>query len=89
MANQLKAKFKCESVLHLPTYDRTLEGYVPGGAKQVELSAVCGSGEDNQFSEATPSGKITMMVSAPGAKDFIQEGKKYYVYFEECEDQKG
>lgn len=88
--NQLKAKFRCEAVKLLPTYDNTLKGYVPGGAKEVEMTAVCGkSQEDNQFSEATPFGKITMQVSAPGAKDFIQEGKKYYIYFEECEDQQG
>ena len=70
---------------------RKKQHYVPGGAQTVKLNAVYGgstNAEDNQFSEATPSGEITMTVSAEAAKGFIQEGKKYYVYFEECENQK-
>lgn len=90
MSNKLKAKFSCDSVTHLAKYDSEKKHYVPGGSQLVKLSAVYGgdkNDEDNQFSEATPSGTIEMMVSAEDAKGFIQEGKKYYVSFEECADQ--
>jgi hypothetical protein len=90
MRNQLKAKFQCQEVTNFPTYDNELKSYVPGGDQKVRLTAVyagINNIEDNQFSAATPSGEITMQVSASSAKDFIQPGKKYYVYFEECENQ--
>ena len=88
MNNQLKAKFECATVMRHAKYNSEKKHYEPGGQHHVVLNAVCGkTGEDNQFSEATPFGKIEMTVSAETAKGFIQEGKKYYVYFEECEDQ--
>lgn len=42
--------------------------------------------EDNQYSQATPSGQITMLVSNPSAKDFFQAGNKYYLDFTKVEE---
>jgi hypothetical protein len=78
--NKMRAKFQTQSVTDF--------GY---GSKQVKLCAVYAiseerNKEDNQFSKATPSGTIEMMISAEGALDFIKPGKKYYVDFTEAED---
>jgi len=74
----MRAKFQTNSVTDF--------GY---GSKEVKLSAVYAMSEeknkeDNQFSKATPSGEIRMMISNPAALDFIQPGKKYYVDFTEA-----
>lgn len=42
--------------------------------------------EDNQFSEATPSGQLTMTISNPTAKGFLQEGMSYYLDFTQAPD---
>lgn len=78
--NKMRSKFQTQSVTDF--------GY---GSKQVKLCAVYAiseerNKEDNQFSKATPSGTIEMMISAEGALDFIKPGKKYYVDFTEAED---
>lgn len=75
MSRKLRAKFQTGSITDF--------GY---GSKQFKLSAVYSNnpGEDNQFSQATPSGTIEMMVSNPDAMDFFQHGKKYYVDFTEA-----
>ncbi len=81
---QVKSKFICDSVNHLAYGHRTTS------AKQAKLSAVYAgdkNAEDNQFSNATPCGAIDITVTNPDTMDFIQPGKKYYVYFEECENQ--
>ncbi len=78
MSRSIRAKFKAEEV--------TDYGY---GSKRVKLSAVYShdrNSEDNQFSNATPSGQIEMMVTNPDALDFIQPGKKYYVDFSPADD---
>lgn len=79
MADKLRAKFKVDSMTDF--------GY---GSKQVKMSTVYSNTrgtEDNQFSQATPSGSLEMMVSAPGAQDFLKPGVKYILTFEEAEDQ--
>lgn len=80
LKNKMRAKFQTQSVTDF--------GY---GSKQVKLNAVYAiseerNKEDNQFSKATPSGSIEMMISNPNALDFIKPGKKYYVDFTEAED---
>lgn len=78
MSKTVRAKFKVDEV--------TDYGY---GAKRVKLSAVYShdrNSEDNQFSQATPSGSIEMMVTNPNALEFIQPGKSYYVDFSEAEN---
>jgi len=75
----MRAKFIVNSVTDF--------GY---GSKQVKMSAVYSSTrgkEDNQFSEATPSGSLEMMITAKGAQDFLKAGKKYILTFEEAEHQ--
>lgn len=60
-------------------------------SKEVELMAVYSNEkntEDNQFSQATPSGTLKMMVTAEGAQKFFTPGKSYYLDFQECEEEK-
>ena len=73
----VRAKFHCNSVQS--------DEY----GELVKLSAVYGNDdkdneENNQFAEATPSGDLEMMISNPGAKGFIKEGKSYYLDFTEA-----
>ena len=78
MSKTVRAKFKVDEV--------TDYGY---GAKRVKLSAVYShdrNNEDNQFSQATPSGSIEMMVTNPDSLEFLQPGKPYYVDFSEAEN---
>lgn len=78
MSRQIKSKFSCVSV--------TETAYATKEAKlQAQYSAT--NPEDNQFAKSTPSGSIDISISNPDAMDFIKPGKKYYVYFEECENQ--
>jgi len=78
MARTIRAKFSCHSVKD--------EDY----GEVVNLSAVYGNDdkdneENNQFSEATPSGSHEMVISNPSAKGFFKEGKDYYLDFSEAE----
>lgn len=76
----MRAKFRCDEV--------TNYGY--GGHQRAKMNAVYSSTrntEDNQFSEATPSGSLEMMISAKGAIDFLKPGVKYILTFTEAEDQ--
>lgn len=71
----MRAKFNCTKV--------TTEPY----GEEVELWAVYSgdsNSEDNEFSQATPAGHITMTVSNPTAFGFLQEGKSYYLDFSEA-----
>ena len=79
MSKSVRAKFNVSFVTDYGTY------------KKVELNAVYShdrNSEDNQFSSATPSGKLEMMVSNPDAADFLKPGKSYYLDFTECPEQK-
>lgn len=54
--------------------------------EHVLLQAVYGSDEkdneeNNQFSESTPSGRLEMQISNPGAKGFFEPEKEYYLDF--------
>lgn len=80
MSNSLRAKFRCDEV--------TNYGY--GGHQKVKMNTVYSSTrgtEDNQFSEATPSGSLEMMISAKGAIGWLKPGVKYILTFTEAEDQ--
>lgn len=75
----IRAKFSCWEV----TTDEWDSEYIT-------LSAVYGTDEkdneeNNQFSEATPSGNLTMQISNPSAKGFFIEGKDYYLDFTQAE----
>ena len=64
-----KAKFQCQSVKD--------NGYT----KEVELQAVYGTGnpEDNEFSKATPSGRLVMTISNPVLNEFFIPTQNYYL----------
>lgn len=68
----MRAKFNCTKVVDTSYGQEVSLWAVYGGEK---------NSEDNQFSQATPSGQITMVVSNPNAKGFLQEGKQYYLDF--------
>lgn len=60
--------------------------------KRVKLNTVYSHNkntEDNQFSNATPSGDCQQMISNPSeeVQAFFKPGVKYYATWEECEDQ--
>ena len=74
----LRAKFSCNSV--------EADEY----GEMVKLSAVYGNDdkdneENNQFSEATPSGEHEMYISNPNAKGFFEVGESYYLDFTKAE----
>jgi hypothetical protein len=80
---QVKTKFKCDTVSSHAWGGKTVT------AKVAELNTVyTNNPEDNLFSAATPSGSIKITVTNPLTMDFLQPGKNYYVYFEECPDQR-
>ena len=77
----VRAKFLC-----------TLVKYNGYGGKDVTLHAVYGTddadnSENNQFSQATPSGTVTMTIDNPDAKGFFKEGTSYYLDFQKSPDQ--
>ena len=69
---KMRAKFHCDSV-----------NPETGMARMTAVYAAEGNEENNQFSEATPFGSLEMQVSNPGAKDFLKQGKEYYLDFSE------
>ena len=71
----MRAKFRVEHVIHY------------SGARNVKLSAVHGgSPENNQFSQASPSGSLEMHINNPAAFDFLEPGKSYYLDFTPAPD---
>lgn len=73
----MRAKFK---VTKVTTFE--------GGSQEVNLHAVYSgdkNSEDNQFSQATPSGQLTMHISNPAAIGFLEVGKSYYLDFTPAE----
>ena len=71
----MRAKLTVESVKHVRW------------GREVELHAVAGGNkEDNDFCLATPSAKLTMLVSNPAAQDFLQLGMSYYLDFTPAPD---
>ena len=82
----MRAKFICESVTNRNSYGNKYQ--------TVQLNAVYATvkkgdseepdTENNQFSVATPSGKVEMTISNPKAIDFFEPGKSYYLDFTEA-----
>lgn len=69
-----RAKFKCQSVTRTKSGTKEYQ--------EVKLSAVYGgdkNSEDNQFSEATPSGTLIMVISNPAVLGFFEPDKNYYL----------
>ena len=69
---KVKAKFRCNSITDF------------GFSKSVKFSAIYGKeGENADFSKATPSGQIEMMIdNETKAADLFQPQKDYYLTFE-------
>lgn len=79
MSKQLKCKFSANSVTNFG-----------GGSQEVKLAAVYDSlnnEENNQFSQATPSGSLEMYIDNPSAIGFIKPGRDYFLYIEEAPEQ--
>lgn len=74
MKAQMRAKFKCDSVMHFI------------GAKEAALSVVLTGSEENKiFSKYTPSGKLIIRIDdETPASEFFYPGKEYYLNFEEA-----
>lgn len=71
----MRAKFR---VLSVTQYDHS---------EDVALTALySGTPEDNQFAEATPSGKLEMMISAAGARGYFVPGRAYYLDFSPAQE---
>jgi hypothetical protein len=80
----VKAKFKCYKVA---PYCYDAEGTIAG--KNIAMSAVIAyntdgtrSDENESWSEAKPSGHLSISITNPAAFDEFQEGKEYYLTFE-------
>lgn len=83
MPKILRTKFQVEHITDFGSYDKVNPN------KKVKLNAIYSHNkntEDNQFSSATPSGMLEMMISNPNAVDFFQPGKKYYLDISEAPD---
>lgn len=72
MSMTIKAKFKCTSVTK-----------IEGGSEVVSMSPVTsGSGSDNKsWSKYTPSGSLSMSITAEGAVGIFEPGKEYFLDF--------
>jgi hypothetical protein len=71
----MRAKFKCDSVTKYQ-----------GDHEEVDLTTqYSDTKEDNEFSQATPSGSLKMMIDNPKAKGYFVPGKDYYLDFTPAE----
>jgi hypothetical protein len=69
MPDAIRAKFYVNSVTQHS-----------GGVEEAHLSPVTSGSEENKsFSRWTPSGKLDMQITNPGAQGFFQPGKEYYL----------
>lgn len=82
----VKAKFKCNKVTEYSN-----DGGKTVAGKNINMSAVIayqtdGSrlDENESWSAATPSGTLDIHISNPAAFEQFQEGKNYYLTFEEA-----
>lgn len=71
---KIRAKFSCWEV--------KTDEY----GEHIHLEAVYGKDEkdneeNNQFAESTPTGRLDMQISNPGAMGFFEEGGEYYLDF--------
>jgi len=74
----IRAKFYCTNVSD--------DDY----GQHISLSAVYGTDdndneENNQFSDSTPSGNLTMQITNPTAKGFFKEAGEYYLDFSKAD----
>lgn len=74
----VKAKFTCNSIIPSNAYW--------GDSKVLTFHAVYGQeGENADYSKATPSGNLSMVIdSGTKAADYFEQGKSYYLTFDEA-----
>ncbi len=72
---QVRAKFRCHEVAKTDS-----------GSENVKFGAVYGKdGSDNaQWSKFTPSGQLTMSITADGAQGVFVPGREYFLTIEEA-----
>lgn len=84
MSLKLRTKWTCTEVVDY--------GNLYGGSqKRAKLNTVYSNeknSEDNQFSNATPSGDCQQVITNPNedVQSFFKPGKKYYATWEEAPD---
>lgn len=72
----MRAKFQVNTVTRFANYS---------GIK-VEMSPVVGmEGENKEFWDATPNGRLEMTITNPSAASFLEVGKEYYLDFSKAE----
>lgn len=74
MINKVRGKFNCTKNVK-STY----------GAEVSFWALYSNNPEDNSYSQVTPSGNISMLVTRPEVIDFFKEGKSYYLDFTEVD----
>lgn len=75
----IRAKFTCSSVQHQVSAD----GNTKHG-ESIQLNAVYSDdpeSDNKKWSEATPSGQLSMYISNPGAFGAFEQGKEYFLDF--------
>ncbi|MDD4972478.1 MAG: hypothetical protein PHT07_23860 [Paludibacter sp.] len=75
---KVKAKFRCNAVIP--------NSWNNGVSTTAHLNAVYGTeGENADYSKATPSGNLSLVIDneVPASK-FFEQGKEYYLTFEEA-----
>jgi hypothetical protein len=80
--SQIVAKFRCHVVHQFPASQYS------GASERVSLHPVYSDNpedENHKWSQATPSGEITMSITNPGACGIFKEGKEYLINFTEVE----
>jgi hypothetical protein len=87
----VKAKFVCQKV---EPYSN--DGGKTTAGKNITMSAVIGYGpggvrhdENESWSQATPSGQLSMHITNPAAFEQFEAGKNYYLIFETADDSGG
>ncbi len=74
----VRAKFRCDEILQHSAYTDS-EG-VKHESRTVKMDAVSDDGGDNEsWSEATPSGKLEMTINNPSAFDTFVINGEYYL----------
>ena len=74
---KVRAKFQCIKVEDHPDNQQKLVDFTP---------VIEGSEENKSFAKYTPSGGVYLNISyETPASDFFEEGKSYYLDFEEAE----
>lgn len=82
----MRAKMHCDEVTDTMYGPKGEDGKPTKSAEYVRLNAVYGKdGSANaSWSQATPSGQVTLTISNPAAWGHLQQGKFYFVDFSDA-----